>query len=320
MQVQRFVRTFAALVVAVALSASACSKKAEASETTSKAKCMTELSPEQKAQYVEQNGPPVSETTREDGTQDVCVLEKQPDGSYRERHYNDRDGFGDYLFYSMLFGHSNTLATYGLITGDLDFGQYLALSLLTGVNSRGGLFSPYSCGLASCPYGQPYSWNRQPTVINNVRVTNIQYGNQPARTYNGGKRPKPPTGYAKPKPIPKASDKVAEVKKDQAGKPTVAPIKGVSAKKVAAGKQPLPASVKSASPVTTIAKPKPNTQSTTKPATNTPGTVKPNTNATTKSNTPATAKAPSSSGSKSSGGSTGSKSSGSSGGSSGGRR
>lgn len=275
------------MLALLVMSTTACGGSNANAAEQSKVNCMTQVSPDQKAQFLEAtNQAPVSETTREDGTLDVCVLEQQPDGTYAERHYNQNDGFSDYLLYAALFGHSNSLATFGMITGDISFGQYLALSMLSGVNNQGGLFRPYGCGLGSCPYnpGSPYTWNRDPQPLrgaNNqpIRVTNIQYGNQPPRTYTGGKRPKPPAGYAKPKPIPKASDKVANATKDPSGRPTVTPVKGVSAKKVQSGKQQLPSSIKSVSPVTTLVKSRTqtntDTKTTTKPAGNTPGTVKP---------------------------------------------
>jgi hypothetical protein len=249
--------------------------RAEAAEK-SEVTCFTEMTPEQKAQLVEYTKQqPVSETARQDGTQDVCVYERASNGEVTERHSNGNDGFGDYLLYSMLLGHSNAFATIGLISGDLSIGEAMALSLLTGMNPGGTLFHPYSY---TPNYGwgrQPdYRWGRQDNGPVDVRPASVRYGNQAPQRFSG-KRPAPPKGYAKPKPLPKSNNKVVTIKRGANGKPVIQTVKKANASKILTGKQPVPAVVKrAATTATTIANPSRAT-ATTRAGAATPTTVRP---------------------------------------------
>lgn len=174
------------------------------------------MTPAQKAQltqYAAQQGSSVNSTTNNaDGTQDICVLQPDGKGGYNEQYYKRSDHFSDYLLYSMLLGRSNTLLTYGVLAGDLDVGQAMALSLLTGVNRSGQMYHPYS--------NVGGTWERHPSVVSNTTVRNVYYG---ARSK--------PVPYSKAwlevpkdfvaKPIPPATDKVATVTKSANGKATV---------------------------------------------------------------------------------------------------
>lgn len=188
-----------AIFVLAALVLQGCGGKAK---EESKVTCFTEMTADQKAQLVEYTKQsPVSETSRENGTQDVCVME--PDN--REHHYKSNDTFSDYLLYSMLLGRSNSLLIYGLISGDLDAGDYLMLSMLTGVHNDGSMYRPYS----RLDDGR---WERRETRLDR-RVEYVQYGQRSPDRFRPGARPKPPSGY-KSAPIRKvASNKQAVVSK-----------------------------------------------------------------------------------------------------------
>lgn len=286
----------AAVAVAACVLAVGCGGTAHANETAD-AQCFTNPTPEERAQFLETYGKDA--TTQTDET--ICVIEG---GTQRYVHRND--GFSDYLMYSLLFGRSNALLGFGVLSGDLDIGDALALSLLTGVNGAGGIFHPYG-------YSNSYGWGRQPspTIIQNVHVTNVQYGNAAPQRYTG--KTKPPAAY-KTRPIPKPSKKVATVGKDATGKPVVTPVKKANASKIVSGKAAPPAAVKNAqSTATTIANPSRSAVTVKPPA---PKATKPPTNKGTQPKASSGSKtAPKSSGSKSSPSksSGGAKSSGSSG-------
>jgi hypothetical protein len=148
---------------------------------------------QQLEEYVRQQGDTTKTVdSNPDGTQDVCVLEREADGSYEEHYYRQEDHFGDYLMYSMLLGNSNTLMTYGLISGDLSASDYVMLKLLTGVGDDGRAYHPYT-------RGGDGSYVRQKTVINNVNVTHVHYGSSAPLDLKTAKKQKPPAGYeAKP--------------------------------------------------------------------------------------------------------------------------
>lgn len=296
-KLQKRLLAYLTAVALIAFGFSACGgKEAEAAEK-SEVTCFKAMSPEQKAQLVEYTKQqPVSETPVEGNKQDVCVYEQASNGEVTERHSNGNDGFGDYLLYSMLLGHSNAFATIGLISGDLSIGEAMALSLLTGMSPGGTLFHPYS-------YNPGYGWGRQPDYRygrdggpENVRPATVRYGNQSQR-FNKGKRPAPPPGYAKPKPLPKASNKVATVKRGANGKPIVQTVKKANASKIIAGKQAVPPVVRQANTTATTV-PSPTRTTATTRAQATPTTVKPAGTATTVrppttvARTPATTAAP----------------------------
>ena len=169
----------------------------------SKSTCFQELDQGQKQdlqKYAADKGDTINQTTNSDGTQDICVLERQPDGSYNEHYYNRNDHFGDYLLYSMMFGRSNALLAYGAFNGDLSASDVLVLSMLSGVNSQGVMYHPYS--------NSSGQWLRSPSVVNNV--TNVYYGNSTPTKYSSSLTP--PVGYAA-KAMPSPSDKEATASK-----------------------------------------------------------------------------------------------------------
>jgi len=185
--------------------------------------CFSSMTMDQKAQlqqYVASQGSSVSSISNNtDGTQNVCVLEANGSGSMQAHYYNQNDQFGDYLLYAMLTGQGHTLATYGLLTGQLDVGQALALSLLTGMGSDGSLYHPYTYGNGG--------WSRQRTVINNVHVTYVDYGHQRPVNYSTAYRSGPPRGYSYSR-LPNNNGQSATLTKSSAGRSTISSTKPVS--------------------------------------------------------------------------------------------
>ncbi|MDB5186530.1 MAG: hypothetical protein JWM07_2 [Candidatus Saccharibacteria bacterium] len=192
---------------------------AEQFEATSQSTCFEQMEPEQEQklrEYAEQNRDRFQESTNSAGDQSVCVLESDGNGGYNQRYYQkeDESKFDDYLLYSLLLGNSNTLLTYGALSGDLDFGQVMALSLLTGVNSRGQVYHPYTKPPESS------KWSRTPSDVRG-QVKTYAYGRSAAPlTFDNSKMLQVPPGFVA-KPIPAASDKVVEYAKGPAGKPVV---------------------------------------------------------------------------------------------------
>lgn len=180
--------------------------------------CFTQMTSDQKTQlsnYISQQGGQVTGTTNNaNGTQDVCVLEPDGHGGYDAHHYRQQDNFGDYMLLAMLTGNANSIATYGLISGDLDFGQYLTLQLLTGMQRSGSMYHPYTYDDGS------HNWNRRSTTIKNVHVTVIQYGHAKPRSYKSAYKAKPPAGYASYK-LPRSNGQEADFTKGSNGRSTI---------------------------------------------------------------------------------------------------
>jgi uncharacterized membrane protein YgcG len=137
-------------------------------------------------------------------TQKVCVLEPTANGGYEEHYYNQNDGLQNYLLYSMLVGRSNSLATYGLLSGDLSVGDAMALSLLMNVGNDGRVYSEYS--------NTGGRWHRDQQVNTHYRVTNIQYGHARPVSYAKARTAPAPRGYARPTtpPVTKTEGTVAK--------------------------------------------------------------------------------------------------------------
>lgn len=200
--------------------------KTTVSDTAGGTSCFTQMDSNQKAQltsYANKDGNQVKvNSNNPDGTQDVCILEPDGGGGYNERYYKEKDGFADYFLYSTLFGHSNALMTYGLLSGDLDVGDAMALSLLMGVNNKGGLYQPYQRTSAG--------WGYQPTV-RNVTVTNVYYGSNGPRQSLGSA--KPPSGYGTSKLPTKAPEAMAgSYVTDKNGKKVISQTATTGASKV----------------------------------------------------------------------------------------
>lgn len=195
----------------------------------SQATCFTQLDDKQRAelqQYVSQHSDQIdSTTTNTDGTQNICVLEDDGNGGYNQHYYKqeDKSNFNDYLLYSMMLGRSNALMTYGLLSGDLDVGDAMLLSLLTGVNNQGQMFRPYSYD------NDNRNWNRRPAPMSG-QLRNVTYGAKatPRPAFDNSKMlPVPPEFQS---PLPPVSDKVAEFKKDASGKSVKTSEKATGAK------------------------------------------------------------------------------------------
>lgn len=270
----------AVLVASVALMGlTACGddKSQTAAYTADDETCLTLPDDQQRQQYVDyarDNGDIVRESESFNDT--VCVLERGSDGSYSQHYYNRDDHFADYAMMAFLMPHAaGPLLTLGAINGDLDFGEVMFLSMMTSFNSQGQPYRPYS-------YYDNGSWGRSTTVIDNRRVTNVYYGTD--RTAKPKTAPRP-ANYGKPKPLPKATDAVGNVKIDPAtGRPVVTKTADTGAKNTIGTAKPapvkLPASKRTApapnvpNPVTATPAapaPKPAPQSTQPPV----GTPKP---------------------------------------------
>lgn len=199
--------------------------------------CFQQMTPEQRQELQGEVTQTTGTTTN--GTETVCVLEADGSGNYVEHYYAEEDHFNDFLLYALLFRHSNSLMTYGLVTGDLTFGEYLALSALTSVGSDGRAYHPYS-------RHSDGSWARQKTVINNYNVTNVRYGSKPAVSLKTAYGQKPPPGYGK-STLPPVSKPQRNV-----GVPNTTPNKAPGSTKVTP-----PSTPKQSTP--TAGKPKANT-------------------------------------------------------------
>jgi hypothetical protein len=221
------------LTLAVATAVTGCgsgdSGGQELASAESQSTCFTALDDTQKAQltqYVAEHKDDVTSTTANaDGTQDICVLESDGSGGYNQHYYKKEDNFNDYLLYSLMFGRSNALLAYGLISDDLDVSQYLALSLLTGVNNNGQMYHPYTQNGSN--------WGRNTSWVNNGSsyVNNVRYGSASAVPYSQAKTMPYPPGY-KPVPLsfkPGTENDVASAKKGSDGKSTLTKKQGVNA-------------------------------------------------------------------------------------------
>jgi hypothetical protein len=219
-----------AVVTAMTACGSGDSGGQELASAESQSTCFTALDDTQKAQltqYVAEHKDDVTSTTANaDGTQDICVLESDGSGGYNQHYYKEEDNFNDYLLYSMMFGRSNTLLAYGLISDDLDVSQYLALSLLTGVNNNGQMYHPYTHNGSN--------WGRNTSWVNNGSsyVKNVRFGSKPDTVpYAPPSKMAYPIGY-KPVPLdfkPGTENDVASVKKGPDGKTTLTKKPGANA-------------------------------------------------------------------------------------------
>lgn len=175
--------------LALALGLAACGSSNNSDPYANPQTCFQQLSVQDKAQmqqYAAQNGDTAQTVnTNADGTQDICVL----DNTGQEHYYRQQDHFADYLLYSMMFGRSNTLLTYGLVSGQISPSDYLLLHYLVGVGSSGTVYHPYTCSSYN-------SCRPQRTVVNNVHVTKVYYGNSRKPVSYSTARQHPPTGYA----------------------------------------------------------------------------------------------------------------------------
>ena len=183
----------------------------------SQSTCFTQLNDEQRAQlqqYAAQHGDQSAPAgNNADGTQTICVLEDDGQGGYNQHYYKqeEQSNFSDYFWYSMLLGHSNTLMAYGLMSGDLDVGDAIALSLLAGVNNQGQMFRPYSYD------SETKYWGRRPAPIGgNLRSITFGAKAPPRPAFDNSKMLQVPADFQSP--LPKATDRVVELKKDARGK------------------------------------------------------------------------------------------------------
>jgi hypothetical protein len=116
---------------------------------TGKASCMEKVPPDVSVQltnYIRDNGDSVNQViSNGDGTQDICILE-QTKGGYEQHYYRKDDGglsTQDWMTYMFLTGNARGATTLGLISGELDFGEYMTLRLLTDIDDRGDVRRPY---------------------------------------------------------------------------------------------------------------------------------------------------------------------------------
>lgn len=161
--------------------------------------CFMQLSDEDEEslrQYAAQNGDGTKERgSTDDGTQDVCVIQQTASGEYEERHYSserddDDNEFSEYLLYSMLLGDSRTVATIGLIEGDLSVTDYMLLRYLVGMDNDGRTYPVYGCDSGHrCQRHSTKLYNQQ------VKVTHVRYGKAQRIDLKTARSQKPPAGY-----------------------------------------------------------------------------------------------------------------------------
>lgn len=226
-----------ALLALTLFGVTACgSSNNNASSDSQDSACMQELSPEQLQQAQNFTAQQTNVSNNSDGSQNICVMK---DGN--EHYYNQRDGFNNYAMYALLFGHSRTMMTYGLISGELSPLDYMLLSNMYSVNRSGQPYHPYSHG--------SNGWSRQPIIDNSVHVTNVYYGSSSA-PISIAQATKAPKDYSSPT-LPRSTDAVAQ--STSSGQLTA--LKNVSASQVTAGKQQLPTSVKNVAPPAAVPNP-----------------------------------------------------------------
>lgn len=186
----------------------------------------------------------------EDEYDDTCILTPNAAGGYDQHTYDDDDHLEDFLLYGVLFRNSSILSTYGLVSGDLDVGQYLALQLLHSVNTDGSVHKTYQ--------HTNHGWGRQPMATS--KVTNVYYGNGHKATFAEHSKSRP--AEYKAKPLTPSTDAVATVTK--VGKTTtVKPLKDVKASALlATAKVVKPKPLKAISPALSVNNPNKGTQTT----------------------------------------------------------
>jgi hypothetical protein len=191
--------------------------------------------------YVQSHGDVL--TTDANGADSICTLQKNPQTGEVEQHYISReDKFSDYLLYSALLGQGQTLATYGLISGDLDPLEALALSSYSSVRRDGGFYTPYR-------HYNDGTWLRQVPTTTTVHITKVQYGNQTPMKYDDAQKKPTPPAYRTARTI-----RTTKVNPDQ--KAVITPPKPGSKSSVIAVQKrvPPPAAYPNTSRSTTITK------------------------------------------------------------------
>ncbi|HSW75195.1 MAG TPA: hypothetical protein VLG16_05010 [Candidatus Saccharimonadales bacterium] len=181
---------------AIMLTGTACTSNANSSNQAGQT-CFTQLDPSQESQlknYIQSNSDAATVANNPNGTSDICVIEGN-----ETHYYNQHDNFNDYMLYALMTNRGSDLATFGLLNGDLSLDQALTLQLMTDVQSNGAAYHPYQ--------RTNTGWQEKSTVVNNIHITNVQYGHTPAKTYNASNI-KPPKGYVI-KPF-KAADQTKE--------------------------------------------------------------------------------------------------------------
>jgi hypothetical protein len=212
----RVFRTCGALVAAAVLtvSVSACgsSSSNDNAGPTSQDTCFQQMTPDQVTQmsnYANQTGATINSISSSgQGTQDVCVMTPDGNGGYAQHYYTQNDGFSNYFLYAMMFRNVHPLVGYGLLSGSLSPSDAIMLSLLTGIDSGGGLYHPYTRTNAG--------WAAQASPITNVHVTNVYYGNRNAGSYATAYSQPPPSGYARSS-MTKPNNSVMQVNDSKSG-------------------------------------------------------------------------------------------------------
>lgn len=160
--------------------------------------CFTQLTDDQHAaltDYVDQL-PVLSEP----GKDTICVLRSHGSGT-GQHYYLPGDGFEDYALYYRLHTLAQKLAVHGLITGDLDAAHTYSLQHLAGISTDGSVFRPYR--------RTDQGWGRQPSVIGNLRITDVYYGDIGPIPFAESDTERPPEYTLTPLPV--AEDTVALV-------------------------------------------------------------------------------------------------------------
>jgi hypothetical protein len=196
---------------------------------TGKASCMEKVPPEMGAQltsYIHDNGDTVNQViSNSDGTQDICILEQQPKGGFEQHYYRKDDGglsTQDWMTYMFLTGNARGATTLGLVSGELDFGEYMALRLLTDIDDRGDVRHPYDTPDRS-RFDPRASWNRKQVIVQNVHITQIQYGKNKPEDFAVAHTKKPPVGYEKTPTIAKPTGSNTQIRRGGFGPDAVQP-------------------------------------------------------------------------------------------------
>jgi len=185
----KFTKILATVAIACLATAGLAACSSTGSSSQHQQYCVQQLDPSQLAQAQQYQQQGVWQSDSNDVPQTICYI----DSSGNERYVDQNENFSDYLMYAMLFGHANSLATYGYLSGNLSASDAFALSMLLGTSGGGSAYHPYACSGYTCQTGH------SPYVVHNhtVVVHNVYYGatSTKAVPYKKAVKQGPPKAY-----------------------------------------------------------------------------------------------------------------------------
>lgn len=122
-------------------------------------------------------------------SQNVCLLEQEPDGEFEQQYYQESDGFADFWYYALLARTARTATfTYGVIADPTDL-EYITLMYLTPVDKYGHAFTSYELDKKTG------KWSSRKTD-KPITIKQVKLGKAPAVKPNTAATPPPvPPAY-----------------------------------------------------------------------------------------------------------------------------